>query len=265
MKKALVVASLVLLSGCLDYDEVLTLAADGSGSVHVDFTVDLAFSEALRKLQVPPGEKAPEDADDPYKMMVTKEEILKNVQGVPGVEVRPIKVEEPAPNKTHVVLDVDFKSLAALRKTTGFANRELAFEEKDGSVLATYKVDARFLKDLGLLTAPGDPEPTTDLEKKMRKTVEDATAGAKARFTVRFPAKPVAIVAGAAVSGDEKAVRVEVPANDPRAHAALAKDPIVSKATLAKKDAAGLLAASEAKAPAEKPAPTSPAPKKDDE
>ena len=48
--------------------------------MRVDATVDLAFSEKLIKLSVPEGEKPPEDADDPYKMLVTKEEIQKNVQ-----------------------------------------------------------------------------------------------------------------------------------------------------------------------------------------
>src|SRR5271154_449751 len=184
MRKALVVGALVFLSGCLDYDEVLSLAKDGSGTLRLDMTVDLAFSQKLRKLALPEGgdEKAAEDADDPFKMLVTKEEILKNVQGVEGVTVKKCLVDEPSPQKTHVKLEIEFKSLDALRKTTGFSARELRFEEKDGNVEATYKIDARFLKELGLIAGPDDPAPETDQDKKMRKIVDEATKDASARF-----------------------------------------------------------------------------------
>src|SRR5437899_1311928 len=117
-------APLLLLGGCLDYDEVLTLAADGSGDVRIDFTVDLAFADKLRKLSVPAGEKPPEDADDPWKMMVTKDELQKNFQGVDGVTVKQFLVEDVKPTKTHVKLAIEFASLDALRKTKGFAYRE---------------------------------------------------------------------------------------------------------------------------------------------
>jgi hypothetical protein len=247
MRKAFVLlAPLLLLGGCLDYDEVVSIAADGSGSVRIDFTVDLAFAEKLRKLSVPAGEKPPEDADDPYKMMVTKEEVLKNVQGVDGVTVKQILVEDLPPTKTHVKLALEFASLDALRKTKGFAYRELAFTEKDGAVAATYKVDVRFLKELALLPDAEAPAPETDLEKKMGKTVDDATADAAARFTVHFPAK-LDTTTGKKVEGDDKAARLEVAKKDAKAHAAVAKEPLVLEASFAKAGNEALLKKPESK------------------
>lgn len=260
MRKALLVASLVFLGGCLDYDEVLSLAQDGSGTLRVDMNVDLAFSEKLRALSVPAGEKPPEDTDDPFKMMTAKEDILKQVQGVDGVTVKQCLVEDVKPSSRHVKLLLEFKSLDALRKTHGFSSRELVFAEKDGSVEATYKIDARFLKELGLLAGPDDPPPTSDDEKKARKIVDDATANAGARFTVHFPAKP-ASTSGKPDANDERAVSLEVPKKDAKAHAALAKEPLVLTAVLPRKDLDVLL-----KPPAkeEKKAPP-PAPRKEDD
>jgi hypothetical protein len=243
MRKALLVfSSLIFLTGCLDYDEILTLKSDGSGSVRVEFTVDLAFEAKLKKLMTPepaPGEKPPEqdDSDDAYKMMVSKQEILKYVQGVEGVTVKQIVVDEPSAQKHHVKLEVEFKSLDALRKTNAFRDgaRELTFEAKDDKVEAVYKVDAKLLGSL----LPGG-EAGDDQEKKMRKIVDDATIEAGAKFTIVFPKKP-ASTTGKAVENDEKAAVWEVPKKDEKAHAALASEPFVMKATLAKKDAEGLV------------------------
>ncbi len=241
MRKALLIASLVFLGGCLDYEEVITLAADGSGSVRVDATVDLTFAEKLMALQVPPGEKAPEDMDDPYKMMISKEEIAKNVQGVDGVTIKEIFVDdEKVGPKRKIKLLIDFKTLDGLRKTTGFQYRELAFAEKNGDIEATYKIDARFLKDLGLLFAGEDPKDATELEKKMRKVVEGATAEAGARFVIHLPAKPSA-TSGKRVEADANAVSLELAKKDAKAHAALVKEPLVLTATFPRKDCEVLL------------------------
>jgi hypothetical protein len=246
MRKALLLLGVLLpLTGCLDYDEVLTLKADGSGSIRVDFTVDLTFEGKLKTLMTPPDPDAkpgaPDDTDDPYKMMVSKQEILKYVQGVDGVTVKECTEEEkPAGSKKHHVhLEVDFKTLDALRKTNAFRDgaREITFEAKDDKVQAVYKVDAaKILGDL----LPG-PAPEDEQQKKMRKIVDEATIDAGARFTILFPAKP-ASTTGKADEKDDKTIRWEVPKKDEKAHAALAKDPIVMKAELAKKDGEKLLA-----------------------
>ncbi|MEZ0227880.1 MAG: hypothetical protein ACAI25_04595 [Planctomycetota bacterium] len=253
MRNAALVATLVLLSGCLDYDEVISLAADGSGSVQVNATVDLSFAEKLMALSVLPGEKALDDMDDPYKMMVSEVEIRKNVQGGEGITLKQCLVEEldKSETKKKIKLSFDFKTLDALRKTTGFASRELSFVEKDGDIEVTYKVDARFLKDLGLIF-DGARKDETELEKKMRKVVEDATADAGARFTVHLPAKPSA-TNGKRVDADPNAVRIELAKKDAKAHAALAKEPLVLTATFPGKDASALLKKPEPKS--DKPVP----------
>jgi hypothetical protein len=253
MRKAVLVASLVFLGGCLDYDEVISLAADGSGSVQVNASVDLAFAEKLMALVVPPGEKAPDDMDDPYKMMVSEVEIRKNVQGVEGVTLKQCLVEDVDKSETRkkIKLLFEFKTLDALRKTTGFQYRELTFVEKNGDIEATYKVDARFLKDLGLIFE-GAAKDENDLEKKMRKVVEEATLEAGARFTIHLPAKPSA-TSGKRVEADPNAVRLEVAKKDAKAHAALAKEPLLLTATFPGKDAAALLEKPQPKE--DKPAP----------
>ncbi|HZU99351.1 MAG TPA: hypothetical protein VFF73_21770 [Planctomycetota bacterium] len=243
MRKTLLLLGVLLpLSGCLDYEEILTLAADGSGSVKVDFTVDLAFEAKLKALMKSPEPEAtpgaPDDVDDPYKMMVSKQEVLKYVQGVDGVTVKECTAEEPSPGKHHVKLLVEFKSLDALRKTNAFRDgaRELTFTAKDDKVEAVYKVDAKILGSL----LPG-PAGEDEQEKKARKIVDEATLDAGAHFTVVFPAKPLSTT-GKADEKEDKAAVWTVPKKDEKAHAALAKDPIVMKAELAKKDAAKFLA-----------------------
>jgi hypothetical protein len=257
MKKILLFCALFALSGCLDYEEILTLAADGSGTLQVTATVDFAFSEKLLKLSVPEGEKVPEDLDDPYKMLVTREELQKNVQGVEGVTVKQCTVDDVAGTaQKRVKLLVEFKSLDALRRTNGFRYRELSFAEKDGSIEATYKLDVRWLKEQGLLF-DADSKPESDMDKKMRKTVEDATRDASARFIVRFPSK---VTAPKKLDSDDKAALLEVAKGDAKAHAAIAKDPLVLQATFEKKGNEALLKKPEA--PKEdKPSP----PKKDGE
>src|SRR2546423_11198352 len=130
----LLLAIALPLAGCVEYDEVLTIAADGSGSMSVDLTLDLAFVEKLHKLA---GDAETEDSDT-YRVMVSKEEIQKQCRAE-GIAIKSIATDEPGPKKTHVKLDFDFKSLAALRSIAGFSDRELEFAIKDEQVDVTYR------------------------------------------------------------------------------------------------------------------------------
>jgi hypothetical protein len=223
-------AVLLALGGCIDGDETLTLAGDGSGTVKLDFTLDLSFVEKLKKLEPDVGG---EDAEDLTKK-IDKKMIQDSVTG-PGVKVGTLDVEDAGPKK-HVKLELEFKDLEALRALSGFSDRRLDFAESGDNVDVTYRFFATGLYGFaGIGTEEGEA-PATDTDKKMAAIVADATKAAGGRFTLVLPGKVLA-TSGKAVAGNEKAAFFEIPKNDPALQKKLKKEPFVMTAAIAKKDA----------------------------
>jgi hypothetical protein len=218
------------LQGCIEYEERLTLAGDGSGNMQMDIRIDLAFLDKLNKLD--PGADAGEDSENDLKGLFSKEAILKGCNAT-GIKIKTCDVKE-AGTKTAIKLDFDFANLDALRSIGGFSDRELEFTEANGNVEATYKFLPKLLVELGLV--PPETPPTDEKEKKACAIVNEARKDASVKFTLKLPGKLVT-TNGAADPGNDKAATWSINKKDQKALDALTKEPLVMKAAVAKKDA----------------------------
>jgi hypothetical protein len=178
-RSALIVAMCLittLLSGCLDYRERLTLKEDGSGSMVIDFVVDVGLITEVAK--------AFGDQPDPNATKgPTRDEILKGLQ-VKGIKVdkEKLKVQHRG-DKSRVHIELTFDSLDALSQIQGFGDDRKVefFDNGDGKVRVVYSFDTRDvipLEELGEGPAPGEKlDPT---EAKILAIT------AKAREELRF-------------------------------------------------------------------------------
>ncbi len=176
-------AALILLAGCINYDQELTLNPDGSGFIMVHYN---------SAAQSPPGtgEKKGGEAElnlgQAPKLSFTEAEILKEYEGAP-FKVRDIKIEakDNVPNATYFI---DFQKVADLNGKGVFAlegdklkqtfalddvggNKvfkqlvALKMEVEDPSTLSSYKFTYK-------LTVPGDIIETNGTKGEDGKTVK---------------------------------------------------------------------------------------------
>ncbi|MCO5167513.1 MAG: hypothetical protein M9894_14295 [Planctomycetes bacterium] len=173
-----VLLPLVLLAGCLDYSEELTLNKDGSGRLKLDFTVDMSFMAEVSKAM---GEEpSPEEMRGP-----TREEIMEGLN-VEGITVPELEVQDRG-TKTRVRMTLDFANLEALGRVEGFGDdRKIEFfDEGGGKVRVVYSVDTT---DLIPIEEMGDPAGEADeVEKKIREVTTRARDAVRFRARVKLP------------------------------------------------------------------------------
>lgn len=222
----LAVCFAVLLTGCLDYRERLTLNKDGSGSMVIDFVVDLGLMNDVAR--------AFGDEPDPNATKgPTKEEILK------GLKVKGIKVDEDRLNVQHkgdkskVHIELTFESLEALSQIEGFGDDRKVefFDNGDGKVRVVYSFDTTDvipLEELGEEPPPGEKlDPT---EKKILEIT--ARARDELRFLGRVQLPGVILKSNGKIektpSPNARVWRIDKKA-DPKLHAILGRGKIVMK------------------------------------
>ena len=143
--------SLLLLctTGCLDYREHLVLKEDGSGSLQIDFLLDLGvpaeISTALGEQPDPAAAQGP-----------TKAEIQEGLE-VEGIEVKELEVQQKG-YKSKVHLLINFKSLAALNQIEGFGDdRRIDFYDNgDGKARVVYSFDTKDQLPIEEFGEPGE-------------------------------------------------------------------------------------------------------------
>ncbi|MCA8923862.1 MAG: hypothetical protein KDD82_18775 [Planctomycetes bacterium] len=171
-------ALLVSLTGCLEYGEELVLKADGSGSLTLDFTIDLSYLEEVSKaLGEQPNE---EDFAGP-----TEEEIREGLK-VEGITIKEIKLETKG-RKTRVKIALDFANLEALNEIEGFGDdrRILFYDEGEGMVRVVYSfdtTDAIPADELDEEEASDDP-----VEKKITEVTKRAREAMRFRSRLVLP------------------------------------------------------------------------------
>jgi hypothetical protein len=209
---AAVALGLALLTGCLDYDETLTLNADGSGSMALDETIDLSFEDEIKKV------RPPEEGEDSTVQLPKKEEIEKSLQ-VEGITIKEVFTETKG-KRARLKIAFEFKDLAALRSIQGFADRRLELEDKGDKIAVRYIIDGK--KMFGLPTESKEtPPPAKDAdetEKKIDAILRKTRDSAKLKLTLKLPAKIVETT-GKLVEGDERAASVAAdgkPGSKPR-------------------------------------------------
>ena len=184
---ALLALCLFNLVGCIDYREQLTLKKDGSGSLRVDFLLNLEVMNEISKVL---GEKPdPEATQGP-----SEKEIKRNLK-VKGITVRELKVRyKGTKTKVHIVLDFD--TLATLRKIEGFGNdRKLEFFEggkgKADKAWVIYTLDTKDVIPLeefgGEPPRPG--EKRDPIEVKLAEITQRAQDSVKFRAKITLPGK----------------------------------------------------------------------------
>jgi hypothetical protein len=223
---AAIVCLTTLLSGCLDYRERLTLNEDGSGTLVIDFVVDLGLmnqvAQAFGDQPDPNATKGP-----------TRDEILRGLK-VKGIHVdeEKLKVQHRG-DKSKVHIELSFDTLHALSLLQGFGDdRKVEFYDNgDGKVRVVYSFDTADvipLEELGEGPAPG--EKLDPVEAKILAIT------AKARAELRFMGR--VILPGPILKSNGKQDKKKNPnasvwridrKSDPKRHANLGKGKIVMK------------------------------------
>lgn len=126
----------LLLSGCLDYAEVITLNPDGSGRLEAEATLDLGL---VRRLSLALGE----EPDAGELASPGRDEVLAALS-VEGVTVRELRVDDLG-ERTRIQVALDFADLEALRRLEGFAARRRLelFDAGGGQALLVSSFDPR--------------------------------------------------------------------------------------------------------------------------
>jgi hypothetical protein len=207
---------LVLLAGCLEYSEELSIEKDGSGKIKLDFTVDMGFmAEVSRALGEEPTE---EELRGP-----TRDEIMEGLN-VEGIRVSDLDVQQRGA-KTRVRLTLDFANLEALSRIEGFGDdRKIDFyDEGNGKVRVVYSFDTT---DLIPIEEVGSPEAGAEqdpVEKKIQEITTRARDAVRFRARVRLPG-PLDRSNGRPVREDPNASMWVVDReNDPQRHERLGR------------------------------------------
>lgn len=178
---AALLCSLLLLctTGCLDYREHLILKEDGSGSLQIDFLLDLGV---LAEISTALGEKPdPAAAQGP-----TQAEIKEGLE-VEGIEVKELEVQQKG-YKSKVHLLINFKSLAALNQIEGFGDdRRIDFYDNgDGKARVVYSFDTKDQLPIEEFGEPGEGA-MDPVEKKIVALTTAARDKIKFRSRVTLP------------------------------------------------------------------------------
>jgi hypothetical protein len=164
-RSALLFAALcvpLLLSGCLDYSEALSLRSDGSGTLEATFSIDMGLMGELSQ--------ALGEVVDPAELVgPTRDEVLEALS-VEGVTVRRLEVE-PLGAKTQVRLTIEFADLEALQRIEGFSARRRigVFDNGDGRALFVSRFDPRDLAPAPEFAATN--EQALDVLRRIRESI----------------------------------------------------------------------------------------------
>ena len=178
----LLLSASLCLTGCLDYAEQLVLNEDGSGTLGIDFTIDMGFmAEIARAFGEEPD---PEELRGP-----TREELMQGLE-VEGIEVRELEIEDDAEamtSRVHVILDFDH--LGALEQIEGFGDdrRIEFFHTEEGEVRMVYRFDTR---DVVPLEEVGSDVPEAEMdpiERKIFQVTQEARDALRFRARVALP------------------------------------------------------------------------------
>lgn len=172
---------LLLLGGCLDYTEVITLNPDGGGRLEAELTIDMGL---MRRLSLALGEELEDGLTSP-----SRDEVLAALS-VEGVTVRELQVEDQA-GQTRIQLAIDFTDLEALHRIEGFgARRRLElYDHGDGQVLLVSSFDPREViplpEDVARWAQRGDFAPHT--APALEQVVLELRRSVRLRSELRLP------------------------------------------------------------------------------
>lgn len=182
------VAILSVLTGflsvsCIDSDARITVNADGSGTVDLNYTVSPLVMN-LGKL----GE------DDPVvPLPVSQEDFIRTARGIAGLELGNYSTREDE-DGINITAQLDFLSPEALNEFIATEEGEFSLTEADGTTRLRYVIyDA----------------PEVELSEEGMNLARDFFSDSILRFTLETPADVLNSSLGT-VSGDRRTVTVEL-------------------------------------------------------
>ncbi|MAT38430.1 MAG: hypothetical protein CL946_02370 [Ectothiorhodospiraceae bacterium] len=109
-------AALLLIAGCINYEQTTTLNMDGSGSASIHYWAEEGSVMFL--------------SDGP---LAFDEEKVKEQYAGEGITIHDVTIETNDEDSTrHVRVKLDFQNIITLAETKAFENVEIVWEEKDG-------------------------------------------------------------------------------------------------------------------------------------
>lgn len=178
-------AAVILLAGCINYDQELTLNADGSGQMKIHYS---------NAGQQPPGKEKTGEGEinlgQAPKLPFTEEEIKKGYEGAKGVTVKDIIVETKD-NVPHATYTITFKDIHELNGKGIFA---LEGDKLRQTFSLTDETGAKLFKQL----------------VQLKMAVEDPSTLSAYKFTYKFTA-PGEILETNGTKGEANTVTWEFP------------------------------------------------------
>jgi len=223
VRRRLAGAALLLLplalAGCLDYAEEMRLNPDGSGTLRLDFTIDMDYmAQISHALGEEPNE---EELRGP-----TEEEIMEGLE-VEGIRVEDLEIEE-RDRKSRVRLTIHFEDLEALNRIEGFGDdRRIEFYDDDGKIRVVYGFDTKDVLPAEDVDDEDIEQATDPIERKILEITREARDAMKFRARIVMPG-PVLMSNGARDRSDPNASIWRIDQEtDPEKHDRLGKGKIV--------------------------------------
>ncbi len=140
-----IMLSLVLLGGCINYEEQLTLNKDGSGTIMMHYWMDSTFAQG-------PGQAAG-DKGPPMSEQQANERFATK----PGITLQSFRTEEKD-GDTHSYVTLAFDSVTNL--SAAMDGRDITFSEEGGVITFTSTVESESPGPEAAM--PLEPEPASE-------------------------------------------------------------------------------------------------------
>jgi hypothetical protein len=167
---------LVLVPGCINYEEEVTLKRDGSGEVAMHYWMDTSFIEAMTQFS----------SGDDESMPFSEEDVKERYEGKPGIELKSFRSEKKE-GDTHAYITLAFDSVDALAAVGD--DRTMTFAEEGGVITFTSTLESSgggpemTAPDMPTMT----PAPTPSMEPDPEAAATHYQAGMSLKNEQKLP------------------------------------------------------------------------------
>jgi LppM domain len=191
IKIFLLIGFLLLLSGCINYEEQIELNADGSGKMIMHYSIPQQLNAMM---QLGQGQQQDKKDEMPFKF---KESEIRSDLNAPGVTVDKFETKAEG-DQQHYYVYLSFKKITDLNETKSFKQMRFAWNESDKQVTFQQVLEGEKNKQ--------DSNPMGD---QMASAV---LGNAKFKFKVKLPGKALpAPDTNGTIQEDGKTVSWEFP------------------------------------------------------
>jgi len=167
--------ALLLIAGCINYDQQLELNANGSGKLVMHYSM----AQQLVSMMQMGGQAAGGDNKEQQMPFKIKEDEVKADLKAPGVKVEKFETKTEG-DQQHFYVHISFDKVTSLNNTKTFKEMPISWKEENGTVTFTQVLKAK--KKEGAAKAGGDDA--------MQKQMAQAMFGNAAfKYSVKLPSK----------------------------------------------------------------------------